>query len=144
MIKYAIIQDELTGLCNVGIGTDDDYYISIGMRLMDVEQSDIDDNWYLADKCPMKSEEEKELEEKERVAKLSMTKYDFYKYVCKPYGITYPTLLQFVNSNDDIAAAWDLCARVYRGDELLCANITRFVPAVTADVLDVIFKEYGE
>lgn len=89
-------------------------------------------------------EAEKELKEKERVAKLSMTKYDFFKYVCKPYGITYPTLLQFVNSNDDIAAAWDLCARVYRGDELLCANITRFVPAVTADVLDVIFKEYGE
>ena len=81
--------------------------------------------------------------EKERIAMLSMTKYDFFKYVCKPYGVSYSMLLQLVNSNDDIAAAWDLCSRVYRGDELLCANITKFIPAVTADVLDVIFKEYG-
>ena len=67
-----------------------------------------------------------------------------FKYVCKPYNVSYPMLLQLVNSSDDIAAAWDLCARVYRGDELLCANITKFIPAITADVLDIIFKEYGE
>lgn len=143
MLKYAQIVDTVTGLCNVGIGDNIPYYVSLGFELLDVEQSDIDDQYYLAEKCPKKTEEQKELEEKERVAKLSMTKYDFFKYVCSPYGVTYAKLNELVNFNDEVAAAWNLCSRVYRGDETLCKYIKNFIPVITDSKLDEIFKTYG-
>ena len=62
MIKYAKIINEETGLCEVGTGTNATFYQSIGMIELDVQQSDIDGAWYLKDKCPMKSEEEKKQE----------------------------------------------------------------------------------
>ena len=58
MIKYAIIQDEMTGLCSVAIGDDEQEYKEMGMSKMNVELSDVDNNWYLAEKCPMKTLEE--------------------------------------------------------------------------------------
>ena len=64
MKLYAKIINEETGLCAVAIGTDTQAYIDMGMQLLDVKQSDIDDNWYLADKCPMKSVEQIEAERK--------------------------------------------------------------------------------
>jgi hypothetical protein len=144
MLKYAQIVDKKTGLCNVGIGDDIVSYVEMGFELLDVEQSDIDGFYYLAEKCPMKTEEQKEIEEKERIAKLSMTKYDFFKYVCSPYGITYAELSKFVASSDEVAAAWNLCARVYRGDETLCKSIKKVIPVMTDNKLDEIFKTYGE
>lgn len=84
------------------------------------------------------------LKEKERIAKLAMTKYDFFKYVCSPYGITYAKLTEFVTSSDEVAAAWNLCARVYRGDEILCKSIKKVIPVMTDNKLDEIFKTYGE
>lgn len=144
MLKYAQIVDKNTGLCNVGLGNDIVFYVDMGFELLDVEQSDIDGFYYLAEKCPIKTEEQKEIEEKERVAKLSMTKYDFFKYVCSPYGITYAKLTEFVTSSDEVAAAWNLCARVYRGDETLCKYIKQVIPVMTDNKLDEIFKTYGE
>lgn len=144
MLKYAQIVDKKTGLCNVGLGDDIVFYVDMGFELLDVEQSDIDGFYYLAEKCPMKTEEQKEIEEKERIAKLSMTKYDFFKYVCSPYGITYAKLTEFVTSSDEVAAAWNLCARVYRGDETLCKSIKKVIPVMTDNKLDEIFKTYGE
>lgn len=59
MIKYAQLINEETGLCSVGTGTNTEFYKSIGMVELDVQQSDIDNAWYLTEKCPMKSDEEK-------------------------------------------------------------------------------------
>lgn len=59
VLKYAKIINEQTGLCEVGTGTNSQFYESIGMTGLDVQKSDIDGAWYLKDKCPMKSEEEK-------------------------------------------------------------------------------------
>ena len=53
MIKYATIIDEETKLCAVGVGTDDEYYESIGMEKMDVEQS-YSGAWYLKGYAPEK------------------------------------------------------------------------------------------
>ena len=36
------------------------------MELLDVEQSDIDLQWYLIEKCPMKTDKQKEIEEIEK------------------------------------------------------------------------------
>lgn len=65
MIKYARVINEETGLCEVGLGTNTDFYQSIGMVELDVEQSDVDNNWYLTEQCPHKSEEEKLQEAKQ-------------------------------------------------------------------------------
>lgn len=79
MFKYAKIINQQTGLCEVGTGTNTAFYKSIGMTEQDVLLSDIDGNWYLADKCPQKSEEQKLSEakiikqaENTRLAKLAV------------------------------------------------------------------------
>jgi hypothetical protein len=67
MLKYARIVDNKIGLCEVGLGTDTLFYESIGMVEMDVEQSDVDGMWYVAGYAPMKSEEQKKIEEQQRL-----------------------------------------------------------------------------
>lgn len=66
MLKYAKITDEQTGLCEVGIGTNAEFYQSIGMPEQDVCQSLVDGNWYLSEKCPQKTYEQLLLEEKNK------------------------------------------------------------------------------
>ena len=78
MIKYAKITNSETGLCEVGLGTNAEFYQSIGMVELDVQQSDIDSNWYLLDKCPMKTDEQKDMEERERLSSLSLTKREIF------------------------------------------------------------------
>lgn len=89
-------------------------------------------------------EQQKQQQYRERVSKLAITKYDFFKYICQPNNITYQELIQLVNSNDIIAAAWNLCERVYRGDELLNAYISEFFPDITSEQLDQVFERYGK
>lgn len=62
MIKYAKIVNENTGLVEIGLGDDFEFYESIGMYQLDVRQSDIDKNWYLSDKCPIKTSSERAAE----------------------------------------------------------------------------------
>lgn len=78
MIKYAKVINEQTGLCEVGIGTNSKFYKSIGMKEQDVSQSDIDGKWYLSDKCPMKSPEDKLAEAKQ--AKLNEASNKAFEY----------------------------------------------------------------
>lgn len=78
MIKYAKVINEQTGLCEVGIGTNSKFYKSIGMKELDVSLSDINGQWYLSDKCPMKSDETKLTEAKEAKTKEATDKaYSF-------------------------------------------------------------------
>ncbi len=72
MLKYVQSIDEKTGLVKgIGQGNNEAVYIKLGMQKVDIKQSDIDGNWYLANKCPMKSEEVKEQEKREtRIAKI--------------------------------------------------------------------------
>jgi len=58
MKKYAKIISQQTKQCEVGIGTNDKYYKSLGMTLQDVEQGK-DNNWYILGYAPKQSEEEK-------------------------------------------------------------------------------------
>ncbi len=51
MIKYAKLVNENTKLVNVGLGTDENFYKSIGMKKMDVEQA-YNGEWYLKGYCP--------------------------------------------------------------------------------------------
>lgn len=56
MLKYCKIINEETGLVQIGAGCPDEYYIEIGMEKRNVKQSDVDGEWYLYDKCPVKPE----------------------------------------------------------------------------------------
>lgn len=89
-------------------------------------------------------EKQKEEQRKEQISRLAMTKYDFFKFVCQPNDVTYSQLCQLVQSNEEVAAAWDLCGHVYRGDYVLCKYIKEFLPAMTDDVLDEIFEQHGK
>lgn len=87
MLKYAKIINGATGLCAVGEGTNISEYISMGMSKMYVQQSDIDGFWYIAAKCPMKTEEQKAKAEQLRLQELSMTRSDFFDGTIKAFGL---------------------------------------------------------
>ena len=59
MIRYCFIESESTGLVQLGVGCSDEYYESIGMEKRNVDQSEVDGQWYLKNKCPHYTEEEK-------------------------------------------------------------------------------------
>ena len=65
MLKYAKIINEETGLCEVGMGTNVEFYQSLGMVMLDVEQSEKDNAWYLEEKCPHYTPEEEAIKRQE-------------------------------------------------------------------------------
>ena len=67
MLKYAKIIDEKTGLCQVGLGTNSMFYKQIGMKELDVAQSQVDNQWYLAEKLDT-DDYRKKIQEMERDA----------------------------------------------------------------------------
>lgn len=56
MLKYAKIVNEQTKECDVGIGTNTEFYKSIGMSEMDVEQA-YNGSWYIVGYAPEKPAE---------------------------------------------------------------------------------------
>lgn len=89
MLKYAKIVNSDTGLCSVGLGSNEKYFESIGMKCLDVEQSDIDLQWYLVEKCPMKTDKQKEIEEIEKqISKINEDLNDLdikrIRAICEP------------------------------------------------------------
>lgn len=86
MKKYVKIVDNLKKTCIVGTGKDIEYYKRQGYIQKDVEQSDLDGNWYLVGYAPMKTAEHKAQEERERIKELSMTRSDFFDATIKAFG----------------------------------------------------------
>lgn len=78
-----------------------------------------------------------EQKEKERIARLSMTKLDFAKYI-QNYGIAYSQLKNILNSDENVQMQWDLCERVYRFNPLLDELAKDF--GITPEQLDTMFK----
>lgn len=66
MLKYAKIVNEETKQCEVGIGTNSEFYKSIGMTQMEVEQA-YDFCWYVKGYAPEKPES---VIKKERIEEL--------------------------------------------------------------------------
>lgn len=56
MLKYSKLINEETKQCDVGIGTNTNFYKSIGMTEMEVEQA-YNGSWYVKGYTPEKSEE---------------------------------------------------------------------------------------
>ena len=59
MKKYAKITNEETKACEVGLGTNNEFYKSIGMTEIEVEQA-YDGSWYVKGFAPEKPTEQKE------------------------------------------------------------------------------------
>ena len=138
MIKYAKVINEETGLVEVGIGTNTEFYKSIGMKKLDVKQSDVDNQWYLSELCPMKTDEQKELEEKERIARLSCTKRDF-ALMLQEMGVDYFTQLKpLIDSNPQAQLEWELCERLYRFNPMI--DLMAGQLGVTPEMLDGLFQ----
>lgn len=57
MIKWAKIINQETKQCDVGIGTNENFYRSIGMQEMDVEKA-YNGSWYLTGHAPQKPQRE--------------------------------------------------------------------------------------
>lgn len=98
MIKYAKIINEETKECNIGLGTNVEFYKSIGMTEIDVEQS-YDGKWYVVGHAPVKPEPTEYEQMQERIVRLKQALADSDYKVIKcaeaqmagvelPYNIT--------------------------------------------------------
>ena len=138
MIKYVNVLNEETGLVDIATGTDTEFYKSIGMVEHDVEQSDVDYCWYLKEKCPHLTPEEKEAEEKERIANLQCTKRVFV-LMLEQLGLDYFEQIEpAINANRQAKLEWELCVELQRKNPLLDQLAGQF--GVTAKQLDDLFK----
>lgn len=146
MIKYAKIINQETGLCEVGLGTNASFYQSLGMTQLDVQQSDIDNAWYLAEKCPMKTDEEKELEEKERIAMLSLTRGDVFRGLLLARGVTRLMLRGMIEANEQLTEVqkemalidFDEALNFYRGNALI--DTVGLALGIKSEQLDKFFE----
>lgn len=88
MLKYAKIENEETKQCSVGLGTNTDFYKSIGMVEMDVEQA-YNGEWYVAGYAPEKpvttKEEVSEIRCQLYVSEADPLKYDYEECLAR-YG----------------------------------------------------------
>lgn len=105
MIKYAKVLNPETGLCEVGLGSNYPFYKSIGMTKQDVEQSEKDNLWYLADKCPHYTEEEKAQQRQEDFLKDFFKVENFGYYRKSPKG--YQSAVESMNVLFNIANVAD-------------------------------------
>lgn len=87
--KYAKIIDEATHRVQVGVGCPDEYYIEIGMTLMDVEYSDYAGGWYVAGYAPVKPDPTPEEIKQQRISELKaqLTETDYKIIKCSEYQL---------------------------------------------------------
>ena len=132
MIKYAKLTDENTGTCQVGEGTNNEFYKSIGMVEMDVQQSDIDNKWYLTDVCPMKTDEQKAKEEQQRISILSLTAADVERGIYKAKGMDFEDIIAEVETLKQVQGdGFDIDVKALK-IELKANNFYRGNPYVDA------------
>ena len=119
MKKFAKILDNESKLCSIGIGTDTEFYRSIGMSEMEVEQA-YNGQWYVKGYAPEKPTEQKEAEVRsirngylEQTDKyLSVTDYpisdderELYKQY-RTYLRTYPECRDWYKANPKTYEEW--------------------------------------
>lgn len=149
MLKFAKIINNETGRVEVGIGTNANFYKSIGMTQLDVQQSDIDGAWYLTDKCPMKTDEEKIQEETKRIAMLNLTAADVERAIYKAKGLDFDDILTLIEAqplNENGEAILDIKAlkielkanNFYRGNPYI--NQVGTLLGLTSQQLDEFFE----
>ena len=138
MLKYAKIINTETRLCEVGLGTNETFYKSIGMSLLDVIQSDIDNNWYLKDYAPMKTESEKAQEERQRLDLLNLTKADVLLALYADKALTPDDIKAMLKDNVPALIKFDYASSYYRGDEVV--NTLGLALGYSTEEMDYLFE----
>ena len=87
-----------------------------------------------------KYDEEKELEEKKRVAMLKMTPRDFLLAITQ-MGVDFAKIKELMASNPQVEIELNYCNYVYRGNALLDQLCGQF--GITTTQLDELFKSKG-
>lgn len=87
-----------------------------------------------------KYEEEKELEEKKRVAMLKMTPRDFLLAITE-MGVEFAKIKELMAANPQVEIELNYCNYVYRGNALLDQLCGQF--GITTTQLDELFKAKG-
>ena len=137
MNLYCKILDNETGLVQIGAGCDDAYYQEIGMEIRDVEQSEKNYAWYLKEKCPHYTPEEREQIERERIANLSLTKRDVFLALYKDKGIT-PDQIKAQITDPAALIEFEYASSYYRGNPLI--DIIGQTLGYTSEQLDYLFE----
>ena len=138
MIKYAKIINDDTFECYIFLGEDINWALSQGYLQQDVEQSEVDGNWYLKEHCPHYTPEEKEAIEKERIGNLQCTKRVFV-LMLERLGFDYFEQIEpAINSDRQAKLEWELCIELQRKNPLLDKLASEF--GVTSEQLDNLFK----
>lgn len=88
MKKYAKVINEETKLCEVGLGTNNNFYASIGMEEMEVEQA-YNGSWYIKGYAPIKPQS---LINQERINELQgyLNSTDWYAVRYAETGVAIP------------------------------------------------------
>lgn len=123
MIKLAKIVDTETGLCQVALGDNTEWFSSLGFTEQDVKLSDLDNQYYLVEKCPMKSETQKNNE----LNHLTMTALDLITAI-KSLGLTDDDVETFLNNNLGLKHQLTYCKDVY------CGIVRQLCPIVVKDI----------
>lgn len=85
MLKYAKVINDQTKLCEVGIGTDSEFYLSIGMTEQEVEQA-YDGNWYLKGYAPEQSLADLKIAKREEINRArDAAEQGGFSYLGKPF-----------------------------------------------------------
>ena len=136
MLKYAIIQDDKTAL--IFEGTDIAWAISQGFTKQEVEKSDKDGNWYLKGFAPMKTDEEKAQEERQRLDMFNLTKADVLLALYEDKGLTPDDIKAMIKDNIPALIKFDYASSYYRGDEVV--NTLGLALGYTVEEMDYLFE----
>lgn len=150
MILYAKVINKETKKCEVGLATNQAVYQSLGFTPQDVEQSDIDGQWYLSSYAPMKTEEQKAQQEAERIAMLNLTGADVERAIYKAVGMDFDDIISLIEAQplsetgkpiiDIKALKIELKANnFYRGSEWV-NKIGNFL-GFTSEQMDLFFED---
>lgn len=104
MLKYAKVINEKTKQCDVGIGTNTAYYVSLGMSEMDVEQS-CNGSWYLVGYVPELTKEEIRIMRQERyVVEADPIRYDYDEALARGEETSEALKQEWLAKKDEIRA----------------------------------------
>ena len=122
-----------------------DFIMDTTFEQLDVEQSEVDGNWYLKEECPHKTDEEKAKEERERLDNLSMTRGDVFEALILAKGLGKPQIRAKIEKAelDDITKAlylnrFDEALEFYRGYPIF--NMLGKQLDITGEMLDKFFE----
>ena len=96
MLKYAKIINEETKQCEVGIGTNTEFYKSIGMAEMDVEQA-YNGKWYIRGYEPQQPVEEKQEQVREVRNSYLIQYVDSYQLILRWESLSEDQKIDIIN-----------------------------------------------